>query len=172
MACETQTYAQFRLVITMIQTQMKGKTQIRIPIHRVVVRQPKLDEKGNIHMRGNITYKVRSTNLSSKRASRSYYWMVWPIRLCLIMYNVYANVDLPSFGPHFFFSHHHFFCSHGLHVPRNLCSTTFIKVGMTAHHDAFRRPMRIQIIEGWIQMGCRLESRLPCTSMQGKEMLW
>ena len=46
----------------------------------VLVGQPKLEtileEKGNIHIRGHIAYEIRLTNLSSKRASRSYYWMV------------------------------------------------------------------------------------------------
>ena len=115
----------------------------------VLVGQPKLEtilEEGDIHTNGNRKHKIRSTKLSSKLAPHNHYWTVWP-KLSLLMYNVYANIGLSSFGHRFLFFHHYFFCSHGLHVPENLCSVVIAKVGTRVHHDTFRRPMQPKLWE-------------------------
>lgn len=55
------------------------------------------------------------------------------------MYNVYANVGFLGLANQFlFFSRHRFSFLLDLHILENVYSTTIAKVGMRAHHDAFR----------------------------------
>lgn len=73
-----------------------------------------------------------------KRALHNHYWILQS-KVSLLMYNAYIDGGLSSFGHCVFLFGHHFFCSHGLHVSKNICSATVDKVGMRASHDTFRR---------------------------------